>query len=158
MTKTPEKTVQIRFPDCDPFNHLNNARYLDYFMNAREDHAAENYEFHPYRYAAKTGRNWVVKQNQIAYLKPAFLGEHVVIQSVIREIRERQTLVEMFMYNQDKSQVKSLLWATLTFVDLKTGKSIPHTDDVLEIFEPLVLPFEHQVTFSERVAEFKKNR
>ena len=27
-----------RFSDCDPFGHLNNARYIDYFINAREDH------------------------------------------------------------------------------------------------------------------------
>ena len=30
-------TAIIRFQDCDPYSHLNNGRYLDYFMNARED-------------------------------------------------------------------------------------------------------------------------
>jgi len=158
MTKRPSTVVQIRFPDCDPFNHLNNARYLDYFMNAREDHAFEHYGFHLYQYGAKNGKSWVVNQNQIAYLKPAFLSEKVVIESVIREINERSVLVEMFMWNEDKTQLKSILWATMTFVDLKTGRSTPHTQDLLDLFEPLVEPFEEKVTFSQRVMEFKSKR
>ena len=40
-----ESTTHIRFQDCDPFGHLNNAQYLDYFMNAREDHLLANYAF-----------------------------------------------------------------------------------------------------------------
>ena len=38
-----ESSHLIRFPDCDPFNHLNNARYLDYFINAREDQVWDAY-------------------------------------------------------------------------------------------------------------------
>ncbi len=29
--------TKIRFQDCDPFNHLNNAAYINYLINARED-------------------------------------------------------------------------------------------------------------------------
>ncbi len=42
--KTPEVLTSqaiIRFQDCDPYAHLNNGRYLDYFMNAREDQCVE---------------------------------------------------------------------------------------------------------------------
>jgi len=35
--KILQSTYQVRFQDSDPFRHLNNARYLDYFVNARED-------------------------------------------------------------------------------------------------------------------------
>ena len=38
LEKTIESKVKIRFPDCDPFNHLNNSKYIDYIINAREDH------------------------------------------------------------------------------------------------------------------------
>ena len=43
VPKVLESNMKIRFQDCDPFNHLNNAAYLNYFMNAREDHLIENY-------------------------------------------------------------------------------------------------------------------
>ena len=43
LPKQLESTTKIRFQDCDPFRHLNNARYTDYFMNAREDQLAQFY-------------------------------------------------------------------------------------------------------------------
>ena len=45
LQKTWESKHLIRFPDCDPFNHLNNSRYLDYFINAREDHLIKFHQF-----------------------------------------------------------------------------------------------------------------
>ena len=34
--QTESKSI-IRFQDCDPLRHLNNAKYFDYFFNAREE-------------------------------------------------------------------------------------------------------------------------
>src|SRR5215216_1790987 len=100
MVKRPESIVIIRFPDCDPFNHLNNARYIDYFINAREDHLVTNLNFNIYHHAAQFGLSWVVGKNQIAYLKPAFLMETVVIDSTLLKLGEREVSVEMRMWNE----------------------------------------------------------
>jgi len=43
MEKLLTKLVKIRFQDCDPFNHLNNSKYIDYFINTREDQLLEYY-------------------------------------------------------------------------------------------------------------------
>ena len=86
ISRTWESKVLIRFPDCDPFNHLNNARYIDYFINAREDHIMMNMGLNIYQYAAEHGLGWVVAKNQIAYLKPAFLMETVVVDSTILKL------------------------------------------------------------------------
>src|ERR1700748_71138 len=100
---TWETEYLIRFPDCDPFNHLNNSRYIDYFINAREDQLLKYYQFSPYDYARKKGISWVVTQNQIVYLKPATLMETVVVQSTILQLRQKDLLVEMRMWNMDKT-------------------------------------------------------
>ena len=71
----------IRFQDCDPYGHLNNGRYLDYFMNAREDQVLKAYDFDIYHYSKSTGLGWVVTQNHIAYLRPALLMEEIRIES-----------------------------------------------------------------------------
>src|SRR5215471_5313854 len=97
LEKIAESESLIRFPDCDPFNHLNNSRYLDYFINAREDHLLNIYRFNMYEYIKEQKRGWVVGMNQIAYLKPAMLMETVIIQSTIRELKEKDLLVEMCM-------------------------------------------------------------
>ena len=34
---------RIRFQDCDPLQHLNNAKYFDYYFNARDDQVPKLY-------------------------------------------------------------------------------------------------------------------
>src|SRR5579862_9231579 len=101
--KTWETEHLIRFPDCDPFNHLNNSKYLDYFINAREDHLLQYYGFNIYQYAKEKGVSWVVALNQVAYLKPATLMETVVIQTTLFKMAEKEVWVEMRMWNESKT-------------------------------------------------------
>lgn len=46
--KILESQSLVRFQDCDPFNHLNNAAYLNYLVNAREDQLIEAYGINIY--------------------------------------------------------------------------------------------------------------
>ena len=73
--------TKIRFQDCDPFNHLNNANYINYFMNHREDMLIKHYDIDIYKMAKAIGKSWVSSSSQIAYLRPAFLMETVTIES-----------------------------------------------------------------------------
>jgi YbgC/YbaW family acyl-CoA thioester hydrolase len=153
MDKTFESLALIRFPDCDPFNHLNNARYLDYFINAREDHLMRGMDFNIYQVAQEQGISWVVGSHKIAYLRPALLMETVVIDSSLLSLRERDLLVEMRMWNQSKTELKALLWSTFVHVDLRTGKSIRHAEDFTRQFGEFVQPLpDSSMTFEDRVA------
>ena len=81
LPKVVESKAKIRFQDCDPFNHLNNGSYINYFMNHREDQLIEHYNIDVYNMAKAEGKSWVSNSNQIAYLRPALLMETVVIES-----------------------------------------------------------------------------
>ena len=83
MEQVLESKIRVRFQDCDPFNHLNNSSYLDYFFNAREDQLLKFYDIDIYKHVQKQGKGWVVVTNQISYLKPALVTETVTIQSQI---------------------------------------------------------------------------
>lgn len=150
--KVLESTALIRFSDCDPFNHLNNARYLDYFINAREDHLWANYKLNIYAYGKEHGKSWVVGQNQIVYLKPAMLMEQVVITSTILELTDSDLLVEMMMWNKDKTQLKSILWTRFVHFNLATQKRDTHTQELLDYFKPLENPLSENMDFEQRVA------
>ena len=154
--KVPESTVLIRFPDCDPFNHLNNSRYIDYFINTREDHLTKFYQFEIYSYAKKTGKSWVVSQNQIAYLSPAFLMEEVLIQSTILELNASDILVEMRMWDKNKTRLKSVLWSRFVHINLPDTKRIDHDEELINKFKEHVNAFEKPISFDERVNDIRK--
>jgi len=151
-----ESKVVIRFPDCDPFRHLNNARYLDYFMNAREDHLKQNMGFDLYASAKEAGLSWVVSGHQIAYTSPATLMETVVIDSSLLQFRERTALVEMRMWDEPKKVLKALLWSRFVPVDLRTGKSVPHSQELKNLFAPVESPLpDPDTSFEARLAALR---
>jgi acyl-CoA thioester hydrolase len=140
----------VRFNDCDPFGHLNNSSYINYFMNAREDHLAESYNLHLKDYAAK-GLGWVVTQHQISYIKPAFVAEKVHIHSRVLEFSNHHILVEMWMTDEQKKKVKSFLWSRFAHIDLKTGKRAEHDEALLKLLEEIRVEHNGVDTFDQRV-------
>jgi YbgC/YbaW family acyl-CoA thioester hydrolase len=153
--KVFESESLIRFSDCDPFNHLNNSRYIDYFINAREDHLLQFQGFNLYKYAMEKGLSWVVSMTHIAYLKPAFLNETVIIQSTLRQLKEKEVWVEMLMWNKEKTVLKSLFWSQLTHYNLQTKKAEVHSQELYDLFKPLENPLSNPVNFEDRITEIK---
>ncbi len=127
MNKKPSSKYLVRFSDCDLFGHLNNARYIDYFLNAREDHLKEFYQLQLADFY-KQGVAWVVGSHEISYLKPAVYNEEVIITSTLLQASENSLLVEMEMQNLEQTQIKALLWTTFIPVNPKTGKRENHPD------------------------------
>ena len=151
--KTFKSEVLIRFADCDPFNHLNNLKYLEYFMNTREDHLQSGHGINLVHLAAEKGVGWVVSKHQIAYLIPAHLAETVIIQTTIIEWRERGLLLEMRMWDKSETKLKAIMWAEFKHFDLKSQKSIAHSEDINKQFEPYENSLEETCsTFDARVS------
>lgn len=154
-SKIWESKTIIRFPDCDPFNHLNNARYIDYFINAREDHIMANLQFNIYHYAAQNGLGWVVSKNQIAYLKPTFLMETVVIDSTLLRLGEREVFVEMKMWNEKGDKLKSVLWSNFVHINMKTQRPENHSNELMEMFRPFENALASPISFDDRVEQLR---
>src|SRR5688500_13938687 len=104
LKKELESTAFIAFSDCDPFRHLNNARYIDYFLNAREQQVLQAYHFSLADWGAK-GKGWFVTQNQVAYLKPARYSETVIITSRLLEFTDYDLHLEMLMWDRKKTTI-----------------------------------------------------
>lgn len=139
-------TAKIRFQDCDPFRHLNNARYIDYFLNARGDQILESLGIDIY---GSQGFSWVVGTNQLAYFRPALLSEVVQIESQVIEYSSRKLVIEMRMYDENKTELKALLWVTSIPIDLKTMKIAAHSEELMTTFNKLHLPVSTSI-FEER--------
>jgi len=152
MEKTPQSRLKIRFQDCDPFNHLNNARFLDYFFNAREDHMSEHYNLEIFSHLKETGCAWVVASNQIMYLKPAKVAEEVLIETKLIEYSERGLTAEMLMWNSDKTHLKAVLWVKFMYFEFVSNKSASHSESLIALFKEVVVPVESD-TFEKRCVE-----
>ena len=156
MKKIVQKVQKVRFQDCDPFNHLNNSSYIDYFMNAREDQILENYQLDIYEHLRTTGQAWVVASNQISYIKPAMMNEKVLIESKLINYTSKSLSVEMQMWDEKHTHLKAIFWSKFVYFNGKSQQSVPHSDELTNLFEQIVVPVE-QKSFEERCQSILRN-
>ncbi|MBI1280884.1 MAG: acyl-CoA thioesterase [Anaerolineaceae bacterium] len=139
LPKDLETTAVIRFQDCDPFQHLNNARYIDYFMNAREDQLRQFYNFDIFKETQRTGQGWVVTKNQLAYLYPAAVQEQVLIRTNLVHMSDSILVVEGLMLDSAARRLKAVAWIEFTYVSVQNGRSTHHPEDFMTMFRPVVV-------------------
>lgn len=131
MNKNPDSKYTIRFNDCDLFGHLNNSRYLDYFINAREDHLKEHYNLDLTVYY-QNNVGWLVGSHEIVYLRPAIYNEVVTIQSALLFAHSEFIHLETIMMNEKKNHLKAIMRTKLIPVNTKTGKKEQHQQEFME--------------------------
>lgn len=149
MEKEFSSTFKIRFADCDPIGHLNNVKYLEYMLNAREDHVEQNYGFTYEQYTRETGCTWVTIQNEIAYLKEVRYNSTVEITSKTIAINNMTSVVELLMKDEN-GIVHAVFWLTVIYFNMKTRKAEMMSDESLEKFSKFLVEIDHK-TFKERV-------
>ncbi|QNF34109.1 acyl-CoA thioesterase [Adhaeribacter swui] len=155
LVKVPESKMFVRFQDCDALGHLNNVRYFDYFLNTREEHTRYYYALNLMELAKKYRANWVVTNHQIAYVRPADLGENIIIQTQLIYFDNNSIVIEASMYNENRSHLKSLLWSTMRYVSAETARSTEHPEEILEMLAAVqVAQKEHRPEgFHNRITE-----
>jgi acyl-CoA thioester hydrolase len=131
MNKTPHSFYIIRFTGCDLFGHLNNGRYIDYLLNAREDHVKTEYGIDLTDFY-KQGVSWLVAGHEISYVRPAAYNEQVCIKSALIKVEPGSLLVEMLMMDEKQTHIKSLMWTRFIHMSVKTGKRENHTDSFMD--------------------------
>ncbi|WP_035567963.1 acyl-CoA thioesterase [Hymenobacter sp. IS2118] len=137
LIKTPETTHRIYFQDCDMLGHLNNSRYLDYFLNAREDHTTAHYSLNMGELAREQSAAWVVTKHHISYLKPARQGTEVRISSQLIHFDNSNLVLEMQMRDETGTRLLALLWSELTFVTMPAGTRTDHANAMMDLLEQL---------------------
>lgn len=156
--KETESRVLIRFQDCDPLRHLNNAKYFDYFFNAREDQVPKIYGVEMREIIKSFDAVWVVYNHHIAYLKPANMAEWVRIVSRVIWYNENTLVVEYCMFDDSKSYLKTLMWTTFKYVGMNTSRTVEHSEEVEAYLRAILYPGVeyHPAKFDERVYNVKK--
>ncbi len=68
------------------------------------------------------------------------LNEYVVISTSVIHAIDKSLMVEYQMWNEDKTQLKSLLWSRFMHIDLITKRTTPHPKDIQEMLDSLIVP------------------
>jgi YbgC/YbaW family acyl-CoA thioester hydrolase len=151
-----ESKTRVQYQDCDPYNHLNNSKYIDYIMAARTEQLLNEYDFNSSELAQKQGVGWVTAQTQISYFNPASWMEIVTIETRLIQFSESSLLIEALMWNEAKTELKSIMWVKLVHFNIQLQKSNKHSIELMKLFNEVNFPLEDKPTFDERVKSLKQ--
>jgi len=133
-------TVKVRFHEVDMLGVCNNAVYLNYFEHARLEYAKAA-GLIPESGIFSDGKLFFMVRNEINYSGSSFYGDELDIYSKISFIKNSSFGYDHIVVKKKSSEIIVDGKGVVVFVDSRTRKSTPITDDVIEKiqnFEPVV--------------------
>ena len=124
--------IKVRGYHLDMYQHVNNARYLEFLEEARWHFIESKIDLKDWM---KKGLGFVVANININYRKPASLDQVIEIQSRISSLNIKSATIEQKIYLEDTDTLIANADVTFVIVDVKTGKSVPLKGELLELME-----------------------
>lgn len=125
-TVIQEKTFSIQWGDMDALGHVNNARYFDYFQEARIE------------WLASLGLNMqqttgpVVIHIGCTYLKPVVYPASLLLRSSVHSLGRSSFVVDHDLLQNGALMAQGT--SKIVWIDYLTNKSIPVPDDIRKVF------------------------
>ena len=121
--------IPVRGYHLDGYNHVNNARYLEFLEEARWQHT-DNIS----REAYKTlGWSFVIVNININYKYPATFGDVLRIETCLEKVGGKSVTFSQEVYLDDTNSPVCDAKVTFVILDNTTGKPINIEGDILQI-------------------------
>lgn len=127
--------IKVRGYHLDVYQHVNNARYLEFLEAARWD-GLENQS--SLRWMTDHHIAFVVVNININYRKPALLGQILTVTSQLEQINSKSgVLSQVITRDKDNETVADAL-VTFVCIDLHTQKALPVEGELREKLAQMV--------------------
>ena len=126
--------IKVRGYHLDMYQHVNNARYLEFLEEARWDFIESKVNLKEW---GKKGLGFVVAKIEINYRKPASLDQVVEIKSQISRLNIKSATIEQSIYLENTDTLIANADVTFVIVDIKTGKPVPLDGELLDLINSL---------------------
>lgn len=108
-------SVDIRFRDLDPLQHVNNAVFNTYFEEARIRFIQTIPELHS---SMQNGFSFVLAHLDLKYIKPVLYDEKISVYSSLKEVGNSSVTGIQAIFNQ-KGEIKAVAQTTGVWYDVK---------------------------------------
>ena len=119
-----EHEIEVRFRDCDPMGHVNNAVYLTYLEAARFSWWRR--AFGP---SGLTEHGFIVARVEIDYRKPALPGERLLIRLRVESLGRSSFTVAYEILNARTRELVAEAKSVQVAYHYAEGRSVPLSDD-----------------------------
>lgn len=128
---------RVEWQDIDMMQHLNNAAYLDYAMDAGVQ-LTSAYGW-PMSYWMEEGIAFVARNNSIEYLKPAYLDDELEISTWLYDIRPATVTRHFDIRRAEANELLARIQILWVMVNLNNGRPMRIPASMVEILTPNIV-------------------
>ncbi|MBP7690779.1 MAG: acyl-CoA thioesterase [Anaerolineales bacterium] len=134
MPLTHTRVFRVRYDECDPYEHVNNAAYLRYMQEAAFDASAAAGYGHA-RYAAM-GQLWLAHTTHIEYRQPLKYGDSVAVTTWVADFARVRSRRMYELRNAATQALAASAYTDWVFVEATTGRPAPIPAELISAFCP----------------------
>lgn len=127
--------IKVRGYHLDVYQHVNNARYLEFLEEARWDGLENSASF---QWMTVHHIAFVVVNININYRRPAVLSDVLTVTSQVQQLNGKSGVLSQVVTLDPEGQVVADALITFVCIDLKTQKALPLEGELREHLEQMV--------------------
>ena len=124
--------IKVRGYHIDMYQHVNNARYIEFLEEARWDYVDSVI---PLDELMRGGYGFAVVNININYRNPAYINQILEIRSTMATINRRSATIHQQIFLENSNTKISDADVTFVIIDINTGKSMPLEGEIKTILE-----------------------
>lgn len=127
--------IKVRGYHLDVYQHVNNARYLEFLEEARWEGLESSAGF---QWMSANHIAFVVVNININYRRPAVLGDLLTVTSKVEQLNGKSGVLSQVVTLEPEGQVVADAQITFVCIDLRTQKALPLEGELREHLELMV--------------------
>ncbi|MBV8041426.1 YbgC/FadM family acyl-CoA thioesterase [Pluralibacter sp.] len=127
--------IKVRGYHLDVYQHVNNARYLEFLEEARWD-GLENHS--AFQWMTANNIAFVVVNININYRRPAVLGDVLTVSSKVQRLNGKSGILSQVVTLEPDGEMVADALITFVCIDLKTQKALPLEGELRAHLEQMV--------------------
>ena len=128
--------IKVRGYHLDVYQHVNNARYLEFLEEARWD-GLENTSV--FNWMAENNIAFIVVNININYRSPAVLGDVLCITSTLQQLNKKSGILQQTITLEPDGTVVADALITFVCIDLNTKQVLPIEGELSRRLEELIV-------------------
>ena len=120
MTEVFEYPHTVTADEIDGLGHANNVAFVAWMQAAAVAHSAA-LGWTPERYL-QLGMGWVARRHTIEYLRPAFAGEELIVETRVAEMKKVTSLRVYRIFRRSDGELLARAETDWAFVNYATGR------------------------------------
>lgn len=129
--------IKVRGFHLDVYQHVNNARYLEFLEEARWEGLENSASF---KWMMKQNIAFVVVNININYRVPAVLSDLLTVTSALKQLNGKSGILDQTITRGADNHVIADAQITFVCIDLKTQKALPLEGELRDHLQTMMEP------------------